>query len=183
VIAVREHIPPAKVSQHIHELQQTLLKDDCYLPWVRQELPELTLRATLTASQGDPEPVRDGWNRTIGTEDHAWLAQAGDCLTYTFDHSQPVAEVRLVLDSALQRTVAMSSHQADDQLTAPPPELPRKFSIQGCRDGAWFNLYTAENFHQRLFVLSIEQSLEAIRFQLEETWGGLPSRVFQFSVW
>jgi hypothetical protein len=182
-IAVRENIPPADVSGHMRELQQTLLQDDCYLPWVQQELPVLTLNAALSATQGDPEPVRDGWNRTIGTDDHAWLANPGDMLTYTFTAPQHVHTVHLVLDSALQRNAAMSCLQADDQLTAPPPELPRRFALQGLRDGIWIDLYLTHNHHQRLLVLPVDQWLQGVRFRLDETWGGLPSRVFQFSVW
>jgi hypothetical protein len=51
------------------------------------------------------------------------------------------------------------------------------------RDGIWIDLYLTHNHHQRLLVLPVDQWLQGVRFRLDETWGGLPSRVFQFSVW
>ncbi|MBN2047786.1 MAG: FAD-dependent oxidoreductase [Anaerolineaceae bacterium] len=182
VIAAREGVDPAAVQDHITELQQMLLEDDCYLPGVAQQFSTLTRSARLSASQGDPEPVRDGWNRTIGEDDHAWTAREGDWIRYDFDAPVKIHEVRLVLDSALQRTVQMSYHQADDQLTAPPPELPKCVRLEGLRDGTWMPLYESDKHHQRLLRVAINKTLEAVRFTIDQTWGGLPSRVFAFSL-
>ncbi|UCC68798.1 MAG: FAD-dependent oxidoreductase, partial [Armatimonadota bacterium] len=55
-LAVARGLAPAGVLDHIAELQQTLFSDDCYLPWIEQQMPGLTCRARLSASQGDPEP-------------------------------------------------------------------------------------------------------------------------------
>ena len=181
-IAIKNNIEPWAVREHISTLQQTLLADDCYLPGVAQDLPELTMTANLSATQGNPEPVRDGWNRTIGTDDHAWLAKPGDVLTYTFKETF-VREAHLVLDSALQRNAAMSNLQQDDQLTMPPPELPRRLRLEGLKNGTWQPLYHSDNHHQRLLVVPIARNLEGVRLHIDETWGGIPSRVFQFSVW
>ena len=181
-IAVRESINPWDVRMWMAELQQTLIRQDCYLPGVRQTLPELTLNAQLKASQGNPEPVRDGWNRTIGNDDHAWLANPGDWIAYQFSTSAWVNEVCLVLDSALQRTVQMSYHLKDDQLTVQPPELPKKIEIQVQRNGKWETVFETDRLHQRQLLVAIGQKVEGVRFYLHETWGNLPSRVFLFLV-
>ncbi|HNT37188.1 MAG TPA: FAD-dependent oxidoreductase, partial [bacterium] len=66
-MAVSKNCPPKGLTgECIRQLQQTLLVDDCYLPGIVQQLPTATLRAQLVASQGDPEPVRDGINRQVG---------------------------------------------------------------------------------------------------------------------
>nr|WP_321268640.1 FAD-dependent oxidoreductase [uncultured Sulfurimonas sp.] len=42
-IAVRDSLTPREVYQkRIGELKQTLMDDDCYLPWNGREIPELT---------------------------------------------------------------------------------------------------------------------------------------------
>lgn len=53
------------------DVQQALLRDDCYLPRVKQKFGPLTAQARLSASQGDPERLRDGVNRPEGDDLHA----------------------------------------------------------------------------------------------------------------
>ena len=54
-LAIKYNTTPRGVAKdHVHELQQTLLRDDCYLPFVKRDIPELTLKGNLTAQDGDP---------------------------------------------------------------------------------------------------------------------------------
>ena len=181
-MAVTREILPWEVREHIKELQQTLLHDDCYLPRVKEVLPQLTQTAALTASTGNPEPVRDGWNRTIDGDDHAWIGKAGDWIAYTFEKPTVVHEIRLLLDSALQREIQMSHLHGNEQLTSPPPELPKHFLLQGLENGQWVDLVEITANHQRVFNYAPNRTVDGIRYVLKETWGGLPSRVFHFSV-
>jgi hypothetical protein len=65
-IVFDEHKFSQKVLDHIVELQQTLLRDDAYLPGIVQTLPDLTAQCQAQANQGDPVPVRDGADRPVG---------------------------------------------------------------------------------------------------------------------
>ena len=77
-IAVREGTTPRGVYEgHVAELKQTLMDDDCYLPWNVRAVPELTRAATLTASEGDPEPLRNGFDRPVGDDDNGWTGSVG----------------------------------------------------------------------------------------------------------
>ncbi|MBI2301435.1 MAG: FAD-dependent oxidoreductase [Armatimonadetes bacterium] len=77
-IAVREGIGPRGVYQHhLAELQQTLMDDDCYLSWHLRAIPELSRTAKLTASEGDPEPLRNGTDRPIDDVDNGWHGSPG----------------------------------------------------------------------------------------------------------
>ena len=69
--------PRGIYENHIDELQQTLLKDGCYLPGVRNtDKYDMALRAKVTASSSrermGPENVNNGWNRIVGKERNAW---------------------------------------------------------------------------------------------------------------
>ncbi|HUS48402.1 MAG TPA: FAD-dependent oxidoreductase [Phycisphaerae bacterium] len=194
-MAVQKGVLPRGLLEWIGELQQALLRDDCYLPWTPQRFGPLTREAKLTASRGDPEPLRDGVNRPVGGDEHAWPCQAGDWVQYEFASPQEIERVSLILDSALHRNVQMSYHQPDDQLTAPPPELPRAFDIDVLAAGKWHPLAQITDNHRRLVRVTLGREVAGIRFTLRATWGapprvprasaacpdrGEPSRVFAF---
>jgi len=181
-LAVRHGRVPGEMGPHLRELQQTLLWDDAYLPGIPLELPELTRRSRLVASQGDAEPVRDGFHRPVGGALHAWIARPGDSVAYLFGAPQAVGSVTLVLDSALDRLIALSYHGDYGALTRPPEVLPKGFRIQGWIDGQWRDVHTVQENHQRLVKLPIGQAMEGVRFVLDETWGSETTRLFAFYV-
>jgi len=179
-MAVRLGTDPRGVGTHIAELQQSLLRDDCYIPWLPETAGPLTAEATLTASQGDPEPVRDGVHRPVGDDPHGWRWAPGDWVCYAFPKPRHVGSVRLVLDSALHRNVQMSHHQNDDQLRQPPPELPRAFRLEGREHDAWTPLATVADNHHRLVRIPVNKPLSAVRLTLDQTHGPHPTHLFAF---
>jgi hypothetical protein len=181
-IAAARNLLPRDVGSHMGELQQALLSDDAYLPGVKQELPELTMKAHLSASHGDAEPVRDGIARQVGSDQHCWVAHCGDSLTYTFTQPEQVSEAVLVLDSAMDRRIQMSHLQKDDQLRVPPEVMPKVFRLEGLADGAWNTVERIESNHQRHVRIPLGRQLEGVRFTLEDTWGAGASRVYAFYV-
>ncbi|NLE38531.1 MAG: FAD-dependent oxidoreductase, partial [Pirellulaceae bacterium] len=103
-IAIHRGLTPREVGQRaIAQLQQTLLEDDCYLPGYRREISALTRIATLTASEGDPEPLRNGIDRPGCDAFNGWSGSPGSWLQYTLPHPQRLGRVRLVFDSDLNR--------------------------------------------------------------------------------
>ena len=181
-MAAERRLPPAEMNAHMTELQQALLRDDCYLPGVVQQIPPLTASAELTASQGNPEPVRDGVNRPVGEEAHCWTCRPADDLAYRFIEPALVQQTTLVLDSALDRLVFMSLHCDLGQLTAPPDVMPRRFHLDGLKNGEWRRLADVSDNHQRLVRVPVQERLEGIRFTLDATWGAEQTRVFAFWV-
>lgn len=179
-LCIARGISPASLVDQVSELQQTLLADDAYLPWVGQTYPPLTRLSNLTASQGDPEPVRDGTNRPVAGVSHGWEARPGDWIAYQFPHAETVHTATLVLDSSLEKNIAMSYHQKDDQLTSPPGALPKRFLLEGLVAGRWLPLVELSDNHQRLARLKIDRELDGVRFTLLETWGDSTSRLFAF---
>jgi hypothetical protein len=181
-LAIQKGLLPRGVNAHIEELQQTLIADDCYLPWVTQTYSDLTRKADLSASRGDPASVRDGVNRPVGDVGHRWPCHKGDYLTYSFDGERVVKQVTLVVDSALDKNVAMSYLQRDDQLTHVPAVMPRTFRIETLRNGTWRTLRRVQNNVQRLVRVPIGQATQGIRWVLEETWGSELTHIYAFYV-
>jgi hypothetical protein len=182
-MAVERDVNPEDVKDHMDELQQTLLRDDCYLPWVQQEFGPLTMESQLTANQGDPEPVRDGWGRQIEEDPHAWVAHPGDHVAYVFPEKAHVEDISLVLDSELAKRISHSWN--GDRLNAIwsiPPVMPRRFHIDGLIEGKWQTLQEVDKHHQRFVRIDLDRELEGVRFVLDETWGSDASRVYAFYV-
>jgi hypothetical protein len=75
----RQHstTPRGVYHDHIAQLQQTLLKDGCYLMGVRNaDANDLALGAAATASSEAAgtaaAKVNNGWNRIVGKDRNAW---------------------------------------------------------------------------------------------------------------
>ena len=180
-IASERGIAPRQVGEYIHELQQRLLRDDCYLPWVAQEFGPLTSESGLVASVGDPEPLRDGTSRQVADDAHCWTCSPGDWAEYRFPTKAHVRDVSLVLDSDLSQR--MASHWGDGNgLAAIPPEMPRRFHVDALVSGEWRVVQREENNHHRFVRLPVEQEAEGVRFVLDETWGADKTRIYAFYV-
>lgn len=177
-LAVRDSISPRDISSRIGELQQALLRDDCYIPWVPLVLGGLTTTARLSASQGDPEPLRDGTNRQVGDDPHCWTARKGDSVTYTWDDPVDISEVSLVLDSGMDKLIALSYVILRNQLSTFPPETVRGYTLEVREGGAWQTLAEPDDNHQRFVRHKIDRTVDGIRFTLRDTWGGEESRVY-----
>jgi len=182
-IAVKEGLTPREVGKkHIHEMQQSLLRQDAYLPWVRQEFSELTRKAKLTATSGDPEPLRDGINRPVKDDQHAWDGKVGDTVEYAWEGAQVVSSATFIFDSALDKIIQLSYHQKDNQLTHPPEELVKEFRVEIQTPDGWRLWKKVRGNHQRLVRVSIGTPATGVRATFDSTWGTETVRLYGFYV-
>ncbi len=182
-LAVSNGLSPRELGRSkIKELQQTLLADDCYLPLVRREYAPLTRAATLIASRGDPEPVRDGVTRQVGEDAHAWTGAPGDWLAYTFPTRTRVREAELILDTGLEKQIGMVFERGQADQYSPPPAMPKAFRLEGRVGQKWETLAHVTDNKRRHLRLPVNRDLDGLRFTLEETRGAPASRVYGFTV-
>jgi len=144
-IAVHRGILPREVGAHIRELQQTLLRDDCYIPGIRNEDADDLLRdAQISASHALPEceaeNVLSGVSRTVGEQTNCWAAYAADHPTLTLRLAAPAAvrRIQLTFDSNLSReiTISINREVLGRQSAGTPPELVCSCRLVFVRDGA-----------------------------------------------
>ncbi len=185
-IAVRDGLTPRGVyEKQTAELKQMLMADDCYLPWNVRAVPELTRRATLTASEGDPEPLRNGLDRPIGDTDNGWTGSIGAWVQITFDRAVPVHEMRFVFDSDLNRP-EKNEHANRTLDWAPvgvPESMVRAFRIEAQeQDGTWQVIAREQNNYQRLVRIKTAAHTRAVRFVTEATWGAKAAHLFAWDV-
>ncbi len=97
----------ASEKNYIAELQQLLMQDDCWLPGLKREISEGCSKAELNiempVSDMDIEVLRNGLDRPENGEDNGCYIPLGAKVTYTMKEPTLVHEVRLILDSDLDR--------------------------------------------------------------------------------
>lgn len=185
-IAVRHGLTPRGVYQErLRELQLTLMDDDCWLPWHVRQVPLLTREAALTASSGDPEPLRNGIDRPVNDEDNGWRGEIGSWVEYRFDQPRRVRELRFIFDSDLNRPGLNMPHTYP--LSAAPYRVPatvtRAFRIEAQDESeSWRVVVREDNNYQRLVRLPIDVVVRALRFFPEATWGAEMAHLFAWDV-
>lgn len=137
---------PRGLAPHIRELQQMILRDDGYLPNVKNtDDADMALRASVSATSsiagGEPANVINGVSRKIGEDQNAWIsdgiADGGEALTLTLDCTHVVSEVDLTFDSnfAYPIRVTMSANRQAQQRIGVAPELVRDYDVIQKLDG------------------------------------------------
>ena len=190
-LATQHRLSPRGVYQErIDELKQTLMDDDCYLPWNVRAVPALSRQAQLSASEGDPEPLRNGIDRAmhgapIGDAYNGWVARKGASVEYRFAELQPVGVSRLVFDSHLNRTGQNMpcAYPLQAEPANVPPTMVRAFRIEAeDADGRWAVVHRESDNYQRLVRISMDLTARAVRLIPEETWGSDEVRLFAWDL-
>ena len=163
-------------SIDIKKLQQTLLDDDCYIPWHKRELSALTMAAKCSA-----DVVRNGVDRG---ESNLWHGKPGDFVEYKFDTETDISEIRLVFDSDLNRKYhnMPCNYPLVQKKFKLPKTLVKQYRIEGiASDGTTFSL-SVENNHQRFVKHSVDWMVSSVRLVPLSTHGCEEFRVFAFEV-
>lgn len=189
-IAVRRGILPREVGVHIAELQQTLLRDDCYIPGIANgDGDDLLRTARASASHALPgcgaENVLSGVARTVGERANCWAAPAADDPSLTLRLAAPadVGEVRLTFDSNLSReiTISINREVLGRQSESTPEELVRACSLVFELEGRAVCRKALDGLTQRHCVVRLDQPVrcDAIRLEDFRTHGAQVVRVFE----
>lgn len=161
----------------IPTLQQTLMEDDCYIPWHEREVSALTKKAKCSH-----DVVRNGQYRF---EENLWVGNSGDEISYTFDKDVDIHEIRLVFDSNLirkDRSMLCNYPLGYDTVSKVPKTLIKEYCVQGIKeDGTKVELKISDN-HQRFMKHPVDWCVKEIRFIPLSTWGDETFRVFGFEI-
>ena len=171
-------------KSRIAELQQQLLKDDQYIPNLRNADPldlarTATARATSCANgkamDTSPECVLDGVARPVDGCVHGWVSSSSSplpqALTLTFEKPVSVGEVRLAFDSDL------TPMRVKGRM---PPKLVKTYVLEGLVDGRWVPLAEErENFLRHRVHRFPARTVTALRITVKSTWGDPSARIFE----
>lgn len=183
--------PDEVYKRHLTELQQTLLYNDCMLPYTRRHLSLLTQNASLlSSSNGDVDALRDGNDRENG-----FLCGKGNYVEYSFEKPEYVQQARIIFDSDLDRITLpgdtverLHSMRANVKPDSPvmhmPKTLCRSFRVEVFGEkGELINDIMTEENRKRLVLISIHKKITSIRLTVLSEWGdGDKINIFAFDV-
>ncbi|MGI5894860.1 MAG: FAD-dependent oxidoreductase [Candidatus Merdivicinus sp.] len=194
-IALREGISPRGVYEKgfVPELQQTLMEDDCYLPFHSRAVGEVTLQAVLQSDMDNAEAVRNGNDRIIGADSNMAVGREGCYAAYTLETPKNIDHVRLVFDSDLNReTLPEREYKLnrpmrhnitlDWEKSYVPKTVIRDFDvIYTLADGSTHVENVRDN-HQRLVRVSCGQVIQKAEVKLLKSWGSDEYHLFAFDL-
>ena len=170
-------------EKYICELQQMLMDDDCWLPYCKTKISELTKSATITSTGEDAELLLNGIERHYGDDKNCWSGKIGDTVTFSFESEKAINEVRFVFNSDLNRETTGAGKYIPEKMNtcnvhknAPALNVPKtlvkdmKIEIKNA-DDKWQEIDGIKENHQRLVKIKIGKTTKAIRFTLTSTNG------------
>lgn len=180
----------------ITELQQNLLRDDCYLPMlVNQDNNDFARNAKITASSEEKDfPAKNlisGVTRSIDGECNAWFSlplkdEQSENVILSFEKELEVNTVQLVFDSDFntEKKITLSSTRQNQQKIGVPAELVRDFSVELIKSDAVVEKFDIKDNCQRLVKLNFNSVFcDTVKINFTKTWGDLCVKVFEIRVY
>ncbi len=184
-LAIEKNVLPREIGEnHIKELQERLLEDDCFLPKFKRQMPKLTKEATLSSEYGDASVLQNGIDRKIWGNDNGYWGICNRAITYTFPKETYVEGFRIVADSDLDREYTEGNPDALNISTTLfkradynhtsfgfPKCMLKSFDVEILdSDGNWKIVYTEKNNHQRMIRGKIKAKTKAVRLIPKSTY-------------
>ncbi len=172
--AVHEDVPIERIK--IHELQQTLMDDDCYIPWHKRKVSALSLSADCSS-----EIVRNGMDRG---DDNLWHGNTGDTIEYTFSRPTEVKKIRLVFDSNLNKDYhnMPCNFPLNEKKFILPHTLIKEYRIVGYDENGEVGAMAVTDNHHRFVVHDVAWRVTKIKFIPISTHSDKQFRIFDFEV-
>ena len=176
--------PRGIYERHIGKLQQLLMDQDIYIPWLKRDIPEVCMKAQIKFEGEHGEAVLDGNDREHKDGQHAWLAKAGQSLSFLFDKEQELSRCRIVFDSdfSLHKRLPCSFFKAGSRVKM-PGTLVRDFNIEILDDnGDWKIEKSVKDQIQRYLSFDLKVKAKGVRLKINRSWGDETIKVFSFEV-
>ncbi len=192
---IQKGILPRGMYDHIEELQQQLLKDDCYIPGVPNQDPDDKARsAKITASSEqkgfEAKKVVSGISRKVFEESNLYMsdgiAKDGEWVELNLESAMPVKEVHLKFDSNLSKelTPSINAYVQSCQEKTLPATLVKDYDVVYYQDGKEVARSEHRDNIQRFNVIPANGVVcDTVRVQCYATYGDQNIRIFEIRVY
>ena len=183
-VAVRHGVTPHGVyCKHLEELQEILLKNDCFLPHVERKRSPLCMQTPVAGGDESLKNGQDRPNRIYGTETCGCKVKNGVPLTYRFDEKSYVERVHIVFDSDLDRKTLpgdqcerIHSTRCNIHLDSPmnfslPATLCQSFRLDVLTDAGSETVLEICDNARRAYDVAIEKEVKGIALTILENYG------------
>lgn len=188
-----DDIAALSTPENVQRLQQTLLRDDAFLPGLRNEDPaDLARDAVVSASSESPGApagnVIDGVSRDLRASFGNWSADAVHhwasaalpaTLSLTLPMPAKICEIHLTFDTGLERELTLS---ASDALTAKIMRGPQRETVRHYRvrcDGVVVIEETNNHLRKRVHRLQTASLVQVVSVEVLATHGLAMARIFE----
>lgn len=193
-LTVKQGTSPRGIYEnHIHELKQTLMEDGCYLPGNTMEPSEIMKRAQIVTDGQNGHLLVNGHERQIGQEKNCWTGKVGTPIEIQFAESTQIRQVRIVLDSDLDRKtigtdfMARKATLTNRPLGLAPVHLPetlvKELKIEALDEqGCWQTVFTLDGNRQRIVTAAVDCCCSALRITPVASYGCEEVNIFSINV-
>jgi len=195
-LAVKYNCTPRELGQQrITELQQTLLKDDCFIPGFRNiDEKDMARQAKVSATSSTegcgPENVINGISRTTESGSNVWeskpLGEKGESITLSLDKKSDVREIRIYFDPNFTKEIMPSITKTvlDRQVEGMPAELVRDYKVECINQETVVYTWEVKDNTQRLNILDIPNVVcDSVRITVYRTHGYPSARIFEVRIY
>ena len=182
---------PRGLAPYVPELQQLLLRRDCFIPGFKNDdILDLARSATFTASSAkagcEPAKVIDGISRRLGEDTHGWVSEGiregGEVLTMKFGEVKSISELALTFESDFNYPirVTMAPKRQEQQRPGVPAELVKDYDIVFKNGGEVVKTLEVRDNHQRHNPHKFEKTeCDEVEFRIYSTNGSENVTVFE----
>lgn len=190
-LAVKYGCDPRGVGEYMEELQQRLIRDDCYIPGFANHDPkDMARTASITASGytegNEPTRVVDGIARPVGNEDHCWeeiIGKDGASITLNFGEIVSLSEIQLTFDSNLTKEImpSMTRNVRNRQVKGMPHELISDYVVRLYHAGEEVWSQNISGNYQRLNRIYPNERIEcdSMKITVYKTHGIDRARIYE----
>ena len=195
-LAIRYDCNPREAGNHIEELQQLLIRDDCYIPGFAGKDPaDLAWNASVRADSSIPgceaHKVLNGVTRPVDAEQNCWesspLGKDGQRLYIDLRQPSVIREIRLVFDSSLTREImpSITAQVKERQIEGMPEELVRDYNIEMYNHGEKVFFQSVRENYQRLNTVTLKPPVQAdqVSIHVLSTHGWPGARIFELRLY
>lgn len=181
-MCISKQVMPRELNKHIHELQQILMKEDCYIPgFGNEDKDDLALASKVRASSFikncEPENIINGYQRTVKDQINAWITDSNDknpWIELAFDNNISPKEIIIKFNSNLSKEIMVSlTHSVRKrQEEGTPKEIVRDYDIEFYDGEVLVSKRVVRDNHRRLSYTKFNNiSCNRIRVKPLNTWG------------
>ena len=194
-MAIQYGCDPEEIgSKHIREFQQTLLKNDCYIPGhPNMDEKDLARTAQITASSeipgGAATNVINGYSRSMGDSSNCWISEPMDkpqYITLRLKDQKSIQELRLTFDTDLSHEIQPSliRNVRKRQVKYLPLELISDYNVDLLLNGHTVSHHEIRENGQRLNRIRLDGIVcDEIRITVLKTYGCPNARIFEIRVY
>jgi hypothetical protein len=182
---------PREISNHMNELQQILIKDDCYIPGIlNTDDLDLARTATVTATSEKEGYEASNVIKGITRNNDVWISdgigEQGETVCIKLKEPSCVSQVRLVFDSNFNYSIkqTMSIKRQKQQRVGVPEELIKDYTVTLWKDGTEVAQKHVSGNHQRLNIVEFDGvKCDSVTVMIHATNGAENAHIYEIRIY